>query len=42
VPEPVQPIWEIVFGQYLALFAARSHGLDPDHPDHIQKVTETL
>jgi glucosamine--fructose-6-phosphate aminotransferase (isomerizing) len=42
VPEPMQPIWEIVFGQWLALFAARAHGLDPDHPDHIQKVTETL
>lgn len=42
VPEPLQPIWEVIFGQWLALFAARSHGLDPDRPEHIQKVTETL
>lgn len=42
VPEPIQPIWEIVFGQWLALFAARGHGLNPDKPEHIQKVTETL
>ena len=42
VPEPLQPIWEIAFGQWIALFAARSLGLDPDEPQHIQKVTETL
>ena len=42
VPEPLKPISEIIFGQWLALYAARAHGLDPDRPDHIQKVTETL
>lgn len=42
VPDQVKPIWDIVFGQWLALFAARAHGLDPDRPDHIKKVTETL
>ena len=41
-PEPLKPIWEIIFGQWLALTAARAHGLDPDHPNHIRKVTQTL
>lgn len=36
------PIWEIFFGQWLALLAARARGLDPDDPRHIQKVTQTL
>lgn len=36
------PIWEILFGQWLALSAARALGLDPDDPRHIQKVTQTL
>jgi glucosamine--fructose-6-phosphate aminotransferase (isomerizing) len=42
VSEPLKPIWEIIFGQWLALSAARAHGLDPDHPNHIRKVTQTL
>ncbi len=42
VPEPLRPISEIIFGQWLALYAARAHGLNPDRPEHIQKVTETL
>ncbi len=41
-PEPLAPIWEIVFGQWLALFAARGRGLDPDRPQHLSKVTQTL
>jgi glucosamine--fructose-6-phosphate aminotransferase (isomerizing) len=38
----LKPIWDIFFGQWLALSAARAHGLNPDRPEHIQKVTETL
>lgn len=41
-PEALRPISEIIFGQWLALSAARSHGLNPDRPEHIQKVTDTL
>lgn len=41
-PDALKPIWDIIFGQWLALCAARAHGLNPDKPDHIQKVTETL
>jgi glucosamine--fructose-6-phosphate aminotransferase (isomerizing) len=41
VPEPLRPIWEVVFGQWTALCAARARGLDPDKPQHIRKVTET-
>jgi len=41
-PDPLKPIWDIVFGQWLALSAARAHGLNPDKPEHIKKVTETL
>jgi glutamine---fructose-6-phosphate transaminase (isomerizing) len=41
-PEALRPISEIIFGQWLALAAARAHGLNPDRPEHIQKVTETL
>lgn len=40
--EQLRPIWEVIFGQWLALYAARAHGLNPDRPEHIQKVTETL
>lgn len=40
--EALAPIWDIVFGQWLALLAARNRGLDPDDPRYIQKVTETL
>jgi glutamine---fructose-6-phosphate transaminase (isomerizing) len=42
VPHPSQtPIWNIFFGQWLALTTARARGLDPDDPRHIQKVTRT-
>ncbi len=36
------PLWEIVFGQWLALLAARARGLDPDRAPNITKITETL
>ncbi|MCW5942063.1 MAG: SIS domain-containing protein [Fimbriimonadaceae bacterium] len=39
---PCDPIWEILFGQWLALHAARARALDPDEAQHLQKVTQTL
>jgi glutamine---fructose-6-phosphate transaminase (isomerizing) len=39
---PLAPIHNIFFGQWLALLAARARALDPDDPQHIQKVTQTL
>jgi glucosamine--fructose-6-phosphate aminotransferase (isomerizing) len=36
------PVWDIQFGQTLALYAARARGLDPDQPQHLSKVTLTL
>ncbi|HRK20234.1 MAG TPA: SIS domain-containing protein [Fimbriimonadaceae bacterium] len=41
VPDALRPIWDIFFGQWLALGAARARNFDPDHPQFIQKVTET-
>lgn len=41
VPEPLRPLWEVFFGQWLALLAARARAFDPDEPRFIQKVTET-
>ncbi len=41
-PESLKPIRSVIFGQALALFAARARGLNPDDPRHIQKITETL
>ena len=41
VEEPMQPIWDAMFGQWLALHAARARGLDPDAPRNLRKVTET-
>jgi len=38
----LDPVWDILFGQWLALQSARSRGLNPDDPRHIQKVTQTL
>jgi len=40
-PEPLRPFKDVVFGQWLALACARARGLDPDHPQHIRKVTQT-
>lgn len=42
VPAPAAPIWDIIFGQWLALHVARSRGLNPDAARHLNKVTETL
>lgn len=39
---PDSPLRDVVFGQWLALLAARARGLDPDRPPRIQKVTRTL
>lgn len=41
-PGAGSPIWNIFFGQWLALHAARARGLDPDAPRHIAKITRTL
>jgi glucosamine--fructose-6-phosphate aminotransferase (isomerizing) len=41
VPAPQRPLWNILFGQHLALSAARARAFDPDTPQFIQKVTET-
>ncbi len=37
----LDPIWDIFFGQWLALLCARARGLNPDDPRHIQKITQT-
>ncbi len=39
--EAIAPLWEIIFGQWLALKAAQANGLNPDHPRFLSKVTET-
>jgi glucosamine--fructose-6-phosphate aminotransferase (isomerizing) len=36
------PLWNIFYGQWLALLAARARGLNPDDPQFIQKVTQTV
>ena len=41
IAEQLRPIWEIFFGQWLALLAARARAIDPDQPPFIQKITET-
>jgi glucosamine--fructose-6-phosphate aminotransferase (isomerizing) len=38
----LNPVWEIFFGQWIALLAARARGLDPDVPRNLSKVTMTL
>jgi glutamine---fructose-6-phosphate transaminase (isomerizing) len=42
VPEPIRPIWDAFFAQWLALEAARIMGVDPDSPPNLNKVTRTL
>jgi len=37
----LRPLWDVLFGQWIALHAARARGLDPDHAPNLQKVTET-
>lgn len=41
IEDPIAPLWEIAFGQWLALCLARARGLDPDDPRFIEKITET-
>lgn len=41
VPAELRPIWDAVFGQWVALHAARARGLDPDAARHLSKVTQT-
>ena len=38
----LNPLWDVIFGQWLALLCARARGLNPDVPQHIHKVTKTL
>lgn len=42
VSEELLPIWQVMYGQWLALACARLRGEDPDQPQFIQKVTRTL
>jgi glucosamine--fructose-6-phosphate aminotransferase (isomerizing) len=35
-------MWDVIYGQWLALLAARARGLDPDRPVGLSKVTMTL
>ncbi len=42
LPAALMPIWDVAYGQWLALLAARARALDPDAPQHLEKVTETL
>ena len=41
VPNEYRPIWDAIFGQWIALHAARARGLDPDAARHLSKVTKT-
>jgi glucosamine--fructose-6-phosphate aminotransferase (isomerizing) len=41
-PPESQPISDAVFGQWVALLAARARGLEPDAPHNLSKVTKTL
>ncbi|HVT13001.1 MAG TPA: SIS domain-containing protein [Fimbriimonadaceae bacterium] len=42
VAEELLPVWQIIYGQWLALACARLKGENPDAPQFIQKVTRTL
>jgi glucosamine--fructose-6-phosphate aminotransferase (isomerizing) len=42
VREEMLPVWDALFGQWLALLAARARGLDPDHAHGLSKVTKTF
>jgi glucosamine--fructose-6-phosphate aminotransferase (isomerizing) len=41
-PEECLPMYDALFGQWVALLSARARGLDPDTPQGLTKVTETL
>lgn len=36
------PLWHVVFGQWVALKVARARGFDPDRAQNLSKVTKTL
>lgn len=40
--DPFKPLWNVIYGQWLALLAARGRGLNPDDPKFIHKITRTL
>jgi glucosamine--fructose-6-phosphate aminotransferase (isomerizing) len=40
-PEWLSPVLSVLPGQLLGLYLALARGLDPDHPEGLQKVTET-
>jgi len=42
VTQEVMPLWQVVFGQWLALQCSRARGLDADNPQFIHKVTSTI
>lgn len=42
IPVALRPIWNVIYGQLLALHAARLRDKDPDEPPFIQKVTRTI
>ena len=42
IPAELSPLWHLPYAQFLALEAGRGKGLNPDKPQFIQKVTETL
>lgn len=42
VPDELRPIWDVIYGQWMALDCARHRGLNPDDPQHIKKITQTL
>jgi glutamine---fructose-6-phosphate transaminase (isomerizing) len=41
VDSRIAPLFQAIFGQWLALSCARARGLNPDGPPHLKKVTET-
>jgi glutamine---fructose-6-phosphate transaminase (isomerizing) len=41
-PGPSSPLTNIMFGQWLAYYAAIARGCDPDEPANLTKITQTL
>jgi len=42
VDEAIMPVWDAFYLQWLALLTARKKALDPDRPEGLSKITETL
>jgi len=42
IPEWLTPLVTVLPGQYFALALAQAKGFDPDHPEGLKKVTETV